>query len=267
MWEGNVDELKRKLRRLGMDVATLAPLTEEGMSGIYTLTVPGAGAIAQWRRLREVVPQMGYWPVLLGGEQDLKMHREMLGDADERTPGEIIQQGVALNPHDWLAKQAEKWNDEAEEFSLDEYHGEWPGGNHASTQFQTPNHYPGKRKSVLNLFGKQKPELYLGLVPASQGWEVPAPLRLGGWNDCPPPEVHVSFMRYWHDSYGAELVAATHDVVEMQVARPPTTREGALSLAMEQFFYCGDVVTQGTETLERLAATLLKGTVWFFWWD
>jgi hypothetical protein len=31
--------------------------------------------------------------------------------------------------------------------------------------------------------------------------------------------------------------------------------------------YCEDVVLQGTLTLERLAATLLHGRVWFFWWD
>ena len=262
-----MDELKRRLQGLGMDVATLAPLTEEGMSGIYTLAVLGAEAIAQWRRLREVVPQTGYWPVLLGGDQDLEMHREMLDDADKRTPNEIIRQGVALNPQDWLARQAEEGNDEAEETGLGEYHGEWPNGNHASIQFRTPSQYPGKWKSALHLFGRRKPELYLGLVPAYQGWEVPAPLRLGGWNDCPSPEAHVSLMRYWNDQHGANIVAATHDVVEMQVARPPTTREGALSLAMEQFYYCGDIVTQGTGTLERLAASLLNGTVWFFWWD
>lgn len=249
--------LKTRLRNLGMDAATLAPLTEDGADDIYTLTVPGTEAIAQWRRLRTLVPQTGHWPVLLGGEQDLEMHQEMLDDADERTPGDIIQQGVALNPQDWLARRAEEWSEEAGEFSLADYHGEWPAGNHAATKFHTPSHYSGKRRQ----------QLYLGLVPAYQGWEVPALLRFGGWNECPSPEVHVSLVRDWHDRYGAELVAATHDVVEMQVARPPTTREAALALATEQFFYCEDIVTQGMETLERLAAILLNGTAWYFWWD
>lgn len=247
-----MDELKGNLRRLGVDTGTLAPLTEDGKDGIYTLTVPGAEAIAQWRRLRALVPQTGHWPVLLGEEQALEMHREMLEDADERTLGEIIRQGLEMSPHAWLTERKKEW-DEDGEFSLDDYHGDWPGGDKASNEFHTP--------------GNRKSQLYLGLVPASQGWEVPALLRMGGWNECPMPEVHVSLMRYWHDRYGAELVAATHDVVEMQVARPPATREEALMLATEQFFYCEDIVSQGTETLERLAAALLNGTVWFFWWD
>ncbi len=57
------------------------------------------------------------------------------------------------------------------------------------------------------------------------------------------------------------------DVIEMRVARPPTTREDAMALANEQYAYCEDIVHQGVESLSNLAATLLNGTVWFFWWD
>ena len=73
--------------------------------------------------------------------------------------------------------------------------------------------------------------------------------------------------RYWGEAYGAVIVAATADVIEMKAGRPPGTREGAVKLAREQFAYCTDIVTQGTETIENLAAGLLGGTAWYFWWD
>ena len=40
-----------------------------------------------------------------------------------------------------------------------------------------------------------------------------------------------------------------------------------MALAREQFVYCPDIVYQGTGTLAGLAAALLEGTTWYFWWD
>ncbi len=74
-------------------------------------------------------------------------------------------------------------------------------------------------------------------------------------------------MSYWQQKYKAEIVAATHDVIEMRVGSPPTTRDAALALAREQYAYCSDIVDQGCETLSNLAAALLKGKTWYFWWD
>jgi Domain of unknown function (DUF4253) len=59
----------------------------------------------------------------------------------------------------------------------------------------------------------------------------------------------------------------THDTIELGVAHPPTNREHAIALAYEQFAYCSDIVDHGGGTLDALAATLLNGSVWFFWWD
>jgi Domain of unknown function (DUF4253) len=56
-------------------------------------------------------------------------------------------------------------------------------------------------------------------------------------------------------------------VMECTVARPPKTREEAMALAREQFFYCTDIVYQGTESLSLLGATVLNAKAWYFWWD
>jgi Domain of unknown function (DUF4253) len=73
--------------------------------------------------------------------------------------------------------------------------------------------------------------------------------------------------RRWHEQYGAEIIGAFPDLMEMRVARPALTREDALDLAKEQYIYCIDIVSQGTQTVQALAAGLLGGTAWFFWWD
>jgi hypothetical protein len=81
------------------------------------------------------------------------------------------------------------------------------------------------------------------------------------------PEEHVALMRFWQRCFGAEVVGITRDVVEMWVGRPPANKIDALKLAKQQYLYCQDIVDQGTQTLESLAASLLDGTSWFFWWD
>jgi hypothetical protein len=57
------------------------------------------------------------------------------------------------------------------------------------------------------------------------------------------------------------------DVVEMAVARPPRTRDEAIALAKEQYAYSPDIVDQGTETIDVLAAEIIGQPRWFFWWD
>ena len=59
---------------------------------------------------------------------------------------------------------------------------------------------------------------------------------------------------------GAETIGAYPGLLEMWVGRPPLTCEGALDLAKEQYLYRNDIVIQGAQTLQTLAAELLGGT-------
>jgi hypothetical protein len=44
--------------------------------------------------------------------------------------------------------------------------------------------------------------------------------------------------------------------------------EGAFEyVGHEHYAYAPDIVDQGTETIDALAAGLLGGTAWYFWWD
>ncbi len=110
---------------------------------------------------------------------------------------------------------------------------------------------------------------YVGLVRATNGWEVPALLGFfGGVNYDLEPWQHTAVLRGWAERFGAELVALTDaQVLELLVARPPTTAEQAHAVALEQYAYCGDVVDQGVGDVWSLAAEQVCSPSWFFWWD
>jgi hypothetical protein len=248
-----VEGLAAILARHAIDAGSLAPLFDSGQGEIYTLRVRGAEALALWRRLRGLTAQTGHWPVLLGDDNSIEYIIEVTEDLQAIPIAEIIRKAGEIDPAFWLEARA---NNDPDTYSCEP--GDWPSEAEPNHEFTIPTDLST---------GKPLAEVYLALVPATTGWLVPAYLRYGGWNDCPVAEEHVSLMKRWHELYGAEVVGMSFDVIEMQVARPPTDRAAALALAREQFIYCSDIVQQGTGALEDLAATLLGATAWFFWWD
>ena len=111
------------------------------------------------------------------------------------------------------------------------------------------------------------PELYVALLPTREAWQAGAHTKFGGWNECPSPEVQVSFAKRWFGLHAASVVANTGDVLEFRVDQPMGSGVAAMAMAREQFLFCEDIVYQGVGTIDALAATLLGATVWYFWWD
>ena len=231
----------------------------------------GDAAIRLWERLRAASAETGYWPVLLGGPDEkpemvwLDTLVGQAGDLAERHRPRVLETLAAaatLRLPEWFEERHRERLEDLQDFgepdSLFAPEGEWPDDVEASRGWSTP---------FDRLRRRPYQSLAYALVPTTVGWEVPAFLNLGGWNECPGAAEHCAVMKYWHDRYGAEVAASTHDVIEMRVGRPPTERSAALALAREQYEYCADIVEQGTQTLAALAACLLRGSVWFFWWD
>jgi len=110
--------------------------------------------------------------------------------------------------------------------------------------------------------------LVLALVPAVGGWQVPAVLHYGGWNDYPAPADHAAILRHWERRYGAELVVLTGTTTELAIAQPPLTRADALELARQFSAYNdGEYDYYDAEDLTDLASSLLGAEVWLAWWD
>ncbi len=221
----------------------------------YYLSVPGAEAVARWSALRNIFDETHYWPVVLGGDGELGRHLEALANGHDS--GQILTQARGQDGEAWLRGRLDQFHhDHAAQ--LDDLHEEWPSDVEHEDTFSIP---------IDPATAQVRATCYLGLVPASASWQVPALLRFGDRNACPPPSVHVSVLARWERMYAAEIVGMTRDTLELTVGNPPSEPGEALDLAYEQLGYCEDVVLQGTLTVERLAATLLDGRVWFFWWD
>jgi hypothetical protein len=172
----------------------------------------------------------------------------------ESTPESFLARAETLTPEAVLTSRREG---EGESYDQVE-EGEWPS---------TP---PGIQTLVAPtdiLTHRPKKIIWIAKVPAARSYEVPAWLKLGDWNECPPADQHVTVHRHWHEKYGANIISATGDIIECTVERPPNTRDEAIALAREQFIYCEDIVYQGCGTIMNLAATLKDADTWYFWWD
>jgi hypothetical protein len=223
------------------------------MSDIETVVVPGNKALAELDRLRAEYPRTGLYPILFGDQEDFDRAYDELRELHEPSPEAVIEESLKLDPLEWLRKRAE---DDREYYEIDQ--GDWPDD-------------PGPKMDIVThrelRSGKPKPSVVIGQLPVKAPWHVFAYLQWGGWNECPFPAEHCAMHRYWQESYGAEVVSITGDIVQCSVSRPPKDRIASLELAKEQYFYCADIVQQGTDTIEGLAAVLIDGRYWYFWWD
>jgi hypothetical protein len=220
-----------------------------------TLEIPGRKAVEILHAHRAEFGRTGVYPFLIGNADELSRLSEA-GECDDRTPSEIIDMSHRVSVAHWI----EERRDEAAEYEFDRAatEGLWPGEIAAKGEILI-------HRDVLSQ--RIHPVVYLGLARIESPWHLPAVTKNGSWNACPDPEAHCAFFRHWEKDYGAEIVTLSGDVIECLVSRPPTSREAAMELAWQQYWYCSDVVEQGVETVANLAATVLNSNYWYFWWD
>jgi hypothetical protein len=258
-------DLRRQLTEAGIIFGELATFAETDRGDVlFFRFLGGDAAVVLWEKLRGMAGVTGYWPVLLGDIEELSGRRDIGAKAHESVV-ETLRYVQTIDPVEWFAKTEQdrlaeiaQYEPDADPTELLPQEGEWPRNVIPNTTFSTP--FDVLSRKPLKSVG-------VAMVPTQAPWEVVAFLEFGGWNDCPENAVHCALHRYWQHQHGAVIVAATSDVVEMKVERPPRTREAALALAKQQYAYCYDIVEQGTGTIANLAASLLGGTSWYFWWD
>jgi len=115
--------------------------------------------------------------------------------------------------------------------------------------------------------GRPYETIIIAKIPTDKPWELAAWIPMGGWNECPAPEVQVAVFKYWYEKYGAIPAVVHSDIWELYVEKPPSTKDVATALAWEQFGFCSDIIWQGAQKINVLASTLLNSKIWYFWWD
>lgn len=214
-----------------------------------TRVVTGDKALETLLALRAAEPSLT--PIALGDDEDLARVLEAR-EHETREVGEILAASEHVDIAAWLeervASDPEYYQDEGAD--ADE-----------------PGHTPPLTLAFDVLTGKPKPRVHIALLPTDQAWQAPAWLKIGNWNECPPPEVHAAFFKAWHRRYAATVIGVGPDTVEFAVDNPPATLEEARLLAREQFVYCADIVHQGVQSVENLAKVLVGSRNWYFWWD
>jgi hypothetical protein len=253
------DKLTAPIAGAGGDSALVVQWFEVNARRAYRFIVAGQQAIDAWSTLRGQSDRRGYWPIIIGPNDSVRCHNDSLEANAALVPEEILKKAAVLDITEWQRQKQRSNSDCDSEYERPVGEGDWPSSGHSTLQpFQAP----------LEVLSQQPyKQVWIGLIPVRNCWEVAAFMRFGDWNEVPPPEVHVALHKQWHKQYGAELVRMTSDILEFQVGNPPKTAEEARLLAELQYDYCPDIVEQGLESIKTLAATLLNGERWYFWWD
>jgi hypothetical protein len=219
---------------------------------IMTIKVSGKEALEIIDSYRTQYPTTGKYPFIVGDSEDLERLQEN-AEFNQGSMEEIIQASFNVDLEDWILERRTERNEFIHEFI-----GKWPGEIFEKVAISL-------HTNLLN--GTIKPEVYLGIATIKEPWQLPAILKYGAWNECPEAEIHCAFHRKWQAEYGAQIVGMSNDVIECVVSNPPTDRQTALDLAWQQYCYCADIVEQGTDSLNNLAAMLMNSNFWYFWWD
>lgn len=210
-------------------------IVDPSAGGLLAFHAPAEQLVPWWRRLRAAHDVTGLWPLLLGPDPQ---RRDFGAD-----PGEAVAAGLAMDGATRLAElradmtaEHEQWSDSTEP---------WP---------------PRGDAPVVDLgdddeFYLAREDGWIGLIAAAHGYLVPGMLTwTGATNHELDGSDHVAILKYWHQRHGAELVSLGFDVLELTVPRPPTDPLTTMAVAEEQWWYCPDIVDQGVETLDALAA-------------
>jgi Domain of unknown function (DUF4253) len=256
------------LKTVGIDIEpTLWFDSDQGP--IYDLVVDGAGAHETWRKLREGGPALGCRPVLLGDEA---MARELRARALYVTSLKtvaILNESRTLDPEDWFQDRYLDEVDEAERRAAEDrtYWREqlaYSGPFRGLPQGPWPDVPPAPTVSALV---PTSADMHIALVPTLFDRQIPAFLRYGAYGSCPSAGEHVALLHYWEVRHGIALLGMAGHRVEVEVTKPPRTRDEALELAREHYLYCPDLLLAGSNTLQELAARLLDAPLWSFWWE
>ncbi len=235
--------------------------------------LPADRLLPTLQQLRDSALQTGWWPVLVGRpEQSEYVRGQCFLEVEPARPvADVLAEANAIDPTDWFKGREERWRDLCGQYPRLQQHFEEL--TQTANQWPKDTNPPAKRlseDSCVKHWTDDGPEVVL-LVPCSEPWEVPAHLNFGNWNDCPHPAEHSAIWRYWHERWGATILAVGESPLCGIASCLPAERIEAIELAWQHFFYDNDVMNLDdaftAKTIPALAQIRMTYPVWMFWWD
>jgi hypothetical protein len=114
-----------------------------------------------------------------------------------------------------------------------------------------------------NYFGIGEQNDLIGLLPTTDKYAVIAAMQTDGANYNIGTGDIIDWLKNMEKTQPWELTDASMDVVAGNFLSPV---KDAKKLAKEMYEFCPDIVDQGTGDVDKLAAELAKGKL-YFWWD
>lgn len=232
------------------------------------IEVPGDKAEMELTRLLARKAVTGLHPVWFGGISDITFIAE--GRSRVKNPKTAITRSKKVNIDELIAEfyspdsnDGEPREEEPDEEAwVLEENQEPEEGSEEKTGEESE---AADEDDELDLHCSSKPPktVHIGLLDIAEPWQMFAHLGWGGSDSHFQCALH----RRWQEEWGAEVIVLQESMIECRVLRPPQTRKDAMRLAREQYFYCGDIVSQGAGSVLELADALLDRNTWFFWWD
>lgn len=220
-----------------------------------------ASITAAYHEAAERGRREGFTPLLLVLDQwnNLGQTLDGLEEFRQEMAATPVENGRALL-HRRETEAREEWSEDMSSEELEGYLSEVMDGDTSEGEAVTGF------LSLKDYGGKQTQPILLAEIPVKNPWEIFAWLPFGGWNECPAPEEQIAVAKYWFEQYGAVPAVMSMDILEY-ILPAPVPQAKAMEAALEQYFFCPDIVEQGVGTVGRLAGGLAQSTVWFFWWD
>ncbi len=244
------DAVRAALAKSGVEVPELRVILRRGGRALPGFRIKADEALGLWERLRAATDATGWYPLIFRDEYG---HADAAENDNPNLVEEMLEGADTCDLDRWFEIRRSDFDaDERPMPRKPGAKGDAPKGFHVT--------HPGPK-------GEAAEDLFMLLVPTKDPCAVPAHIAFGGWNECPDPHVQVAMLRRWNRAYGVEPVTCGGDVLELKATKRPGTLKEALQLAEEQYLYCNDIVDQGLDSIDALADTLMRSSIWFFWWD
>ncbi len=211
---------------------------------LFSISMPKVTVLESWKKLAAASSALDVWPVIGKWYKDFSLWKESRKSFS--APIEIIQAANSFDLNEWISSEM----------------------NNTFSMFDSKSQ-PLSVKLPLNsevIRSNKSSNIPLTLVPSASSWQVPAYL---GYSiaDGPSVVIHTAIMKKWQGQYDAFIMSLNTSTIELQSHKLPVTKELALELAKEYYFYCPDSIAQWAWSLENLARILMTSNLWRLWWD